>query len=247
MIIINEKDFLTKFPATNLEIFEKMNKDLKDTYLSIYMKYSELFNKYLYQKTKLIDYDNKIKSSELSFLSVNEEEMDLYQYLSHDIFRYFYVRNNYYIERLSNEEKEFVMDKFLRNESDLDQETFEFIEKTYKKVIYEYVRNDGRIYDINFGPNSGMFLAPNNFLVLGFRYDEFNSQGKSDDEWADNNNKQLLYLDDVMTEIERELSSVLGIGVAIIKYDGFSAKKRQVVEEIVVDKYKIFEDIKIKK
>lgn len=226
MVLIDEQDFLTKCPDTNLDTFGKMNKELKDTYLAIYMKYSELFNKYLYHKMGLDEFDNRIGNSNLSFLPVGENEMDLYQYLSHDISRFFYIRNNYYIERLSNDEQAFLAEKVLKSESDLDKETIAFLESTYRKVIYENVADNENIYNINFGPNSESFFAPNNSLVLGFRYDEFNTQGKTDEQWDDNYNKQLEYINNIMNEAEDKLSKKLGIPVVIIKYDQFSIKKR---------------------
>ena len=63
-------------------------------------------------------------------------------------------------------------------------------------------------------------------MVLGFRYDEFNTQGKTDEQWDDNYNKQLEYINNIMNEAEDKLSKKLGIPVVIIKYDQFSIKKR---------------------
>lgn len=228
MVIINDDDFETRFPCGNDKLINKMDEENKDTYLSLYMKYSELFNKYIIDKLDLDEYDKKLENSNLEFTPVTEQNMDIYQYLSHDMLKYLYIRNNYYVERLTKTEKEFLLEKIFNSDEKNDNETRDFIENTYEKVIYEDVSRDNQVFNINFGPESETFLAPNNALVIGIRYDEFNTNGMTDKEWDCNYNKQLEELFGMMNNIELVANSKLNIPVRVIQYNEFSIKKKSV-------------------
>lgn len=104
--MITIKDYETRFPKKNLEYFNNLNDLEKEEYLKLFQKYHTLASKYLIRKFNLIKFDNSLKNSANKFLIVKENDMDLYQFLCKDQLSYFYLRNNFYIERLNEEELE---------------------------------------------------------------------------------------------------------------------------------------------
>ena len=115
--------------------------------------------------------------------------------------------------------------KLKQKDYNLDDKTLEFIKETYPKVISEVINEDQMLTGlINYGPISKSTLALNNALVLGFRYDEFNQNGLSDEEWEKNYLEQIKMLETFISNMERELSQKLGIICNIIKYDEFSVQ-----------------------
>ena len=77
--------------------------NLNDAYFKLYNTYLSLFYDIL-NDNGLNSFDNDLENSNLHFNQVEKEDMDMYQ--SNSIFKYFYVRNNLYLEKLSNEDIE---------------------------------------------------------------------------------------------------------------------------------------------
>ena len=99
--------------------FKKLNKkDMaqfdfsQDINQEVYLLYRKLFTEYIIEKTELKKYDEEIKNSNLNFIPVEEEKMDIYQYFSCDILKYFYIRNNLYLEKLDKKDINFLEKKF---------------------------------------------------------------------------------------------------------------------------------------
>lgn len=218
--IISKSDYETRFPKSNNRFIESLDAISMNTYLSLYSMYSSLLENYLINKLSLKDYDDMIKDSGLNFIDIDFNEMDIYQRAYSNELSYIYLRNNIYIERLSIEEKEFLNDILYEVVKPTDSEIDNFIERTYKKVLFENINNNGDVLMTNFGPESGNFMVPNNALVLGIRYDEFNQANMDDSTWDKNNKEQIKFL----LNIEDQLinNSNLDIQVYIIKYNEYS-------------------------
>lgn len=196
-------------------VFNKMYSKT-DLFCKRYYVYRYLLTNYLIKKLNLIEYDAKLKKSELKFLPIHENEMDFYQYFSKDSLNYFYVRNEMYLDNLSIDEVN-LLDMFIRNFNSNNNEMMNFIEKTYKKVITKYIGHKEN-YKIFVGPDSINFVVNDGNVVVGIRYDEFNLNGYSDSEWNDIHDKQLKYL----YEITKAIQEMFPKEVNVIKYNKYS-------------------------
>ncbi len=222
--IINKENYETRFPNLNSNFIDILDKDSIEVYLELYSAYSYFFRKYITDKLDLKKYDYKLTNSNLNYLKVEDENMDIYQDFSKNVLNYFYIRNNLYVERLTSDEKKYVYAKFVTNDDVMSDTMTHFIETTYKKVIFEDISSDGHLYDINYGPDNPMYYAPNDALIIGVRYDDFNLNGQTGEEWDANRKKQFDYLFELMENIENDGKNKLSALVTCIKYDEYSVK-----------------------
>lgn len=224
---VNEKNLRTISPNNSTMILSTMSNEKKEEYIELYNMYRRLFSEFIIKKIDLQEYDKKIESSELKFKQLAQEDMDIYQFFTSDELRYFYIRNNIYIENLTDEEKNILKRKMLEENYELDEEALKMIESTYKKVIFEDALKNGKKCFTFFGPNSRNFMAENDSLVIGVRYDEFFSEGMNDEEWDKLHDNQLIYLSKIVKEMDTEMKNKIDIPVSILMYDDFSTKRRQ--------------------
>ncbi len=233
--IINEENFDTRFPKLNESLFNDMDNNMKETYLEIYSIYRKLFSEYIIDKLQIKNYDFELTNSNLNFVKVIEKDMDIYQNFNKEILNYFYIRNNLYIERLTPSERKILYTKFLSGDYSLDENTKVIIENSYKRIIFEDVHKDGSNCYINMGPDNSDYYVPNQSIVIGFRYDEFNLNNLSDEQWDNLHDKQLLYLSEFLLKMSKEISSKVNIPIQVIKYNEYSVKKKIIFENN--DKY----------
>ena len=206
----------------NQSYFKNLTEEGKKNYLLLYELYSNLLYQYFIQVLNLKEYDDLFATGEISYKEVATNNMDFYQYLATDYLKYLYIRNNIYIERLSDEELKFLRDKYISGDFSLDDSSKIFIEKTFLKVILEEL-TDKKI-NINYGPDSLQFYKPVNAIIIGMRFDDYyREQGIDSDEWASNYQKQLQDIDIIFSLMKREFKKI-GIPIEIIKYNNFSIK-----------------------
>ena len=204
---------------------ERNGMQIDSEYMNIYFLYRKLFTQYIIEILNLIKYDKQIVNNKIKFPIVNQKNMDIYQYFSSDILKYFYIRNNIYIKKLNEDEIKFLKNIKFNDNKVLNSEEKEFIENTYAKVIFEDVLGNGEKCITFFGPNSRNFWAKNNSLVIGIRYDEFTDNGLSDDEWDILHEKQIEFLNKLIDKMIVEYNKKLKIPVSIIRYNEFSVRK----------------------
>jgi len=225
--IIDNEDFNSRFPYNDNFDIDEMDENLKNYYLKFYSLYMNLFIKFLIKRTSIGIYDKCLSESKLNFICIERDNMDIYQKLCADDLKYFYVRNNLYLNRLTKSEFEYLKKVVHDNQTEITSLTEKFIENTYKKVIFEDVGKQTNML-INYGPESPQFFAPNNALVIGIRYDEFNYNGMTDSEWDINYNNQLVFLEDVVTNLSKDIKKNFDDNTMVIKYDDFSIKKKNI-------------------
>ena len=224
---------MKKLSKEEFELFKGTNLNLKSEnerqeYMKMYLLYRQLLTEYLIKILNLKEYDNKLIQSDLKFSSTSQKDMDIYQYVCSDFMKYFYIRNDLNIKVLSKEEIQFLKEKISLGDFNLDEKTSEFIGKTYAKVIFKDVLNNGEIYNVSYGPNAFRFFAPNNAIVIGFRYDEFENNGMNDEQWAELNDKQRNYLSKLLEILKQESEGKLNIPISIIEYDDSSVESMTV-------------------
>ncbi len=224
---LSEQDLKNLFPNNGTLSLKKMTKKLKERYLLLYFSYRKLFTEYIIKKANLIKYDAEISSSELTFKPIDTEDMDIYQYFSSNILKYFYIRNNVYIEKLTNEERERLCQNIENENCKLTPDIEKMIKNTFEKVIFEDVCKDEKNYIVSYGPNSKHFGAKNNSLVIGMRYDEFYEDGLDDESWELLNNERVSYLYTFFNNMIQNIKSEFDIPITILQYNEFSVISRK--------------------
>lgn len=218
MELILIEDYKTRFPVIDDKIdIEKMPENIRGYHFVMYSLYTDFLVNFIINNTSILNYENLLNKSGLDFYAVQDENKDFYQKTTGKYLEYFYVRNNIHLENLSNEETKFLSDRILNDEFNYDEKVEKFISSTFKRVISEVdVRKDPVI--INYGPEADKFYAPSNALVIGFRYDEdtYNESNKVN---------KIIFVNDVITKLQKEISEKLNVEVSIIIYDNFSIKK----------------------
>lgn len=206
------------------DIMPKSN--INERYLGLYMIYRELFNEYIIQKLELEKYDYEILKSEYKLKQVAEDNMDLYQYWTNNKLKYLYIRNNIYIEKLDKKELKWLENRIIANRDNLDDDAKKFIERTYVKVIFEDTGRDGKKYNAFYGPTTTKYMARNDSIVIGIRYDDYYSYNMSDQEWGELRKKQLDFLKTKIRTIIEEQKSKVENPIAIIQYNDYSIEKK---------------------
>ncbi len=222
---ITKENLETRFPNNSAFTLESMEEETLHDYLNLYSYTQTLLNSFVSETLGISRYDAYLSYSPLHYQTVLESEMDIYQYLSMSVLKYFYVRNNLYLERLTSEERSFLINKMLREDLSIDEKTKDFLLSVFPRLIVETNKVSGEIGITNFGPEVPNFMAPMNSLVIGLRYDEFYEGNLSDDEWDSNHEKQRVEVAKMMAQLNEELSSKISIPIKVIQYNEFSIKK----------------------
>ena len=203
--------------------YNSLNDIDKKTYLDLYLLYSNLLYKYLIPKLNLKIYEKMMVNARNHFENVKEDDMDFYQYLARDYLKYFYIRNNLYIERLTEDELDFLKKKLASNNQDLDSKTIDFISKTYPKVIAEKL--DLNNTKVSYGPDNYDFYQDSKALVIGVRFNEYYMQeGETEAEWDKKYDNREFELDNITFPLKRTLDNFEVKGV-VVRYNDFSVDK----------------------
>ena len=215
-------DYETRFPSFNQEYFNNLNNESKQEYLKLYLLYYNLLYKYLIPKLNLKHYDNMLLNSDNIFYQVPLENMDLYQRIGSNYLKYFYLRNNIYIERLSKEELDFLKKKLLSNNNELDNETTTFIKNTYQKVILEDA-ND--VKNINYGPDSCDFYKPSNNIIIGVRFDNYYKESNESNSESGSKYNDRIYELEIITKFLAKHLEDFEVPCSVIIYNEFNINK----------------------
>ena len=204
------------------------NDNLTDRYYTLIKNYKILFEKYLMSKIPLKDMDEKIFNSKLLFIPVDTKKMDYFQKFSTMKLKYLYLRNNLYVYKLSNSEIDSLINLSVNQLSKPNSKLMTLIENTYRMVIdaKPYGNNISDNYIKCYGIDNSDYWIKSDELVIGVRYDEFADNGLGDgDEWKDNYNNQLEFLGNLMINIGKSCSDILGIKVNFLYYNETSVMK----------------------
>jgi len=223
MIMITKDNIELVYPQiTNNDLLVekgfKIDED-NNEYFKLLNKYKKLFEEYLKEKLPLELIDDNMKKSDLKFVPIKKENMDFYQITSTMNLDYIYLRNNLYIEKINKEDLEFLSKK-----DKLDEESKDFIKRTYQTVINPYENDEKRI--IFYGPENEKHLCDSTDVVLGIRYNEFETNGMSDEEFQKNFIEQLRLIAQVSTLLEIASPNELGSVVKVIQYNELSIMKK---------------------
>ena len=196
----------------------------KEEYVNLYSTYHNLITQYMANKMGLSLIDRTIENSSLNYVSIKEEDMDIYQYLSSDIMNYFYLRNDIHLERLDDNEIAFLKNLSNNEQVELNEEIILYIESTMSKALSSLIDEPNVL--ATYGPNAMEYKVPSNSLVIGFRYDEFNLDGMTEEEWDSNHDEKMMDLSDMFELLYDNLRKFKIMPVEIIQYSDTSVEKK---------------------
>ncbi len=204
MIILSEQLFLTIGAPSSIKYYNGLSKSEQNNFLLLYSLYNYFLNLYILKKYNLKKYDNKLKNSSL-FKHVSVGQKDIYQYRAQNFLEFYYLRNNIFIERLTEQEKEYLNSRINSQNLDFDDVTEKFINNTFMRVVLE---NANTNHMTIFGPNNSKFIKPSNSIIIGLRYDEdFVEQDKSFEQTYYEREKILYFINNALkTEFERKIN-----------------------------------------
>lgn len=215
MIGLSKESYKQRLTHRDEIKIDDMTEDQLKLYLAMYSVYMEWFINLLVSKTDITKFDKEIKNSNLKFTKAKDDKLDFYQKFSRDYLDYFYLRNNLYLYRLNKEEYNFIIDRIKNDKYIYDKETEKFILDTYKKIIFEKVK-DYKKAKVNHDVHDMGRYIENNAIIIGIRYDINNDlKGK---EWYDNLKLQEKEIAKISTELLKNLNSFFSNNVAIIDY-----------------------------
>jgi len=214
----------------NVECFKEKGlydeNDFNDRFYKLYVNYKILFEKFLLYKLPLKEMDDKIRDSGLLFISVGNEDMDIYQMMSTLNLKYIYLRNNLNVDKLSMKDIDLIInldDKDLSKPSNM---LFDLVERTFKDVLDMNRENEEIGHMVCYGPDRNGFWFDSRELVFGVRQDEYVDNGLGEEqEWLDNYFKQLQFLGKIFNELQTKFSDILGVKVNFLYYDNVSIEK----------------------
>lgn len=220
---IDEEYLLLERPNIREECNIKNDEEM-ESYIIAYNVYSNLLIQFLMKKYYLSNVDEQLEKRENTYPEVPDLEKDLYQYSSIGYLKYFYLRNNIYIERLTSDEINYLFSVYKSGDLSLSEENETFIEATYLKTIIE--SNKGDVLNINYGPDNSKFFRPNNAIIIGVRYNQFQNLDNSADLFSTfaSAEGQIQVLTDFL---EYKIKREKGVPFYVIKYDEFSVNSKK--------------------
>ena len=193
-------------------------------FYKLYRYYQILLDKYLLDKFNLEEYDNRIANSDLLFIPVKKEDKDYYGYMSSMGLKYIYLRNNIYVEKLSNEDIDKIINLSGEEINKPSKEIMDIIDRTYQTVI-DYCGGKKISGISNYGPDTDNFWFDSSELVFGLIFDDFADDNLNDDEWLENNFKQTEFINNIIDEITKKCSTIMNKKVNVIWYNEYTIEK----------------------
>ena len=123
---IDEEYLLLERPNIKEECKIKSDEEMNN-YIIVYNVYSNLLIQFLIKKYHLLDVDKELEKRKNLFPEVPDLEKDLYQHLAIGYLKYYYLRNNIYIERLNKEELNYLFSIYKSEDLSLNDENEKFI------------------------------------------------------------------------------------------------------------------------
>ena len=166
--------------------------------------YRILFFRYLYEKLNLKEIEDYLEKNNINYID-NDNLMCNEEKICFHYSKYFYLLNDINFELLNSEGIAYL--KSINKDSFLDSNIINFLESTYKRVLFN---NFGKYY----GPHSDQYYVNGDYIVLGIKFDElgFASRNIKTRKEIENNNN---IVDSIISKIENNLN----YKIKIIKYN----------------------------
>ncbi len=194
-----------------------LNSDDYNLYLQIQALYKKFFDNYLNQKINPNSLDQKIINNNLKIRCLNKEEKNIYQNWSSLDSNYLYVRNFFYMERLSIEDIT-VLKQALVEEEKYKKELLDIVSKTFKEVIkvnFKDIKNQR--YRVFYGGMNPIYEFYNDSLVLFMNYKILPQD--DDNIYINNKSEAANYFNYLKQDMEKKISDILKCNVEVSFYD----------------------------
>ncbi|MBR0465117.1 MAG: hypothetical protein IJJ23_12190 [Clostridia bacterium] len=201
MVLAREK-FLTEGDGFSGEYFQ-----LRDYYLkAVYAR--------LNLTTGLAELEEAISQDDLAIAHRTEPE-NVYQEYAAFGFKYFYLRNDVAIERLTSAQLD-ELSEFVSSGAPCESEAVQdFVARTLETVIRSSPELESDAIEIIYEDDGRS--APNNALVLGLSFQpDYDENGNLRD--YEQNARKNMFLDAMTADLEPRLSEAFGLPVRIFRY-----------------------------
>ncbi len=215
MALIPIKDVRINYPLAEQKGLIKGEDD--SLYQQVYALYQKGLDAFLLQNTSLRKYEEKLTNSPLDFGVMPQEKRNSFHKNSYLGLDYFYVRNFLFIEKLSLEDLNVLIEKVSQNNEVIDERILEIVKRTFKDVIVDNYR-DG-VYKEHTTTCYGHFIpsniVPSSHLVIALQYGKNNKTYERDDFYRNQQAKDQ-FLKELVEEMKKELESILNIEVTVL-------------------------------
>lgn len=219
---ISEELLLLERPNIRMEC--KINSDDEmNNYLKVYNTYNDLLIQFFMKQYYLLEVDRELQKHCDIFPVVSNDMKDLYQTSSSEYLKYFYLRNNLYIERLSQGDINYLLSISENENLVLDEKNKKFIENTYLKVILENPSLEN--VNVNYGPDNKKYIRPSNAIIIGVRYNQFSNLPKDENIFSSFGSAESK-LKILTNFLEYKIKNEYNVPFYVIEYDEFSVKKK---------------------
>lgn len=181
---------------------------MEEEYVNIY---NNLMMQYISKYWGLHRYEEVLEKK--GFVSVDVSSKDVYQSRARGYFNYFFIRNDLHIDRLTDQEKQYLIDRYKSGNFDLTLDDEEYISKNILRVL---IYSQDKSYMMLFGPDNSNYLKPANSLVIGLSYNDY--YDLDDPNWEELHNKRESILYFYLDALESELAKRLNVPISVIKY-----------------------------
>ncbi len=178
-------------------------------------KYEYMFFKYIYEKLKLKELDDKLSNEKVRLYDPKGVENRISPYfglLNRGSFEAFSKDElNKANELLSHEYEELLAEP-------LYSKLTSFFDDTYKKYFFDNIKGDY----IYYGPTEMQFLAPSDAIALSINYTKFDTEGEMF--------RRSEVIADVGNYIQEDLAEKNNMKLAVIIYDEFALNDDKIVK-----------------
>lgn len=214
---LNENEILSaKINKEEAEQKGLITEDNYDLYIKVQALYKKAFDNYIESVIKVNDIvDKKLEQSNLDYGKLEEKQKNIYQKFSYLNSEYLFVRNFFYIERLSEND----LNKFIKQD-DVTAEIIEVVKSTYKNIMKVNSDKTDNNFKVCYGRMAvPIFFFDNDSLVLFLNYGK-NSIKLEGKDFIDNKVKKEKFLDELIELIKCEFEAKLECKVEIRYYKG---------------------------
>lgn len=193
--------------------------DICDMYLKVQSLYKKAFDTFLEKNLNISEIDKKLKETNLDYGVLKENQKTIYQRVSYLKSKYIFVRNFFFIERLSEKDINIFIDKIKNNDFSIDESCIEIVTRTFKDITKVLSNKTQETFKVFYGYAVPCFEFDNDAIVFYINYGKntIELRGK---EFFDNKAKKEKYLDNLIIDLKEEYQKKLNCKVELNYYKG---------------------------
>jgi len=175
-----------------------------EKYLYMQALYRKVFENWLLENSTLRQFDNRLSSSDLSFLPAFENRQVFHQQFSSMDLQFIYVVNNTPIERLQEDDLDLLYAMIKTGQSEITPELTEMVVRTFSDVMMAFPDRPDNDYN-GFRSGGAGPATTNRSIVLEIRNVNTGEDGNFRDS-EENRRARSVYLENLAEEMAQVLS-----------------------------------------